>query len=259
MKTKTKLLLFLGALVVGIVGYRYEMTPTDYWHDMDAYVDFNKFKEGRPCAEMKFICLPESRDKSWQSEPTKDHIEDFELTPEVMKRYRYIVNAYQFDAKTRKEKGMLLRDLDKNLHKRVEAKHFLIEMEKSLEKEFPGFWKETPKKVRYRWIRRAMAKSKKLGYGEGEITNNIQIIELCARIGLDFDLDPKWRAITQFITLPEGLKRAYAGAACDYIDFTVFKKDYSPEGDRYTDWYLKESLLYLPYPKRPVPKLSDIK
>jgi hypothetical protein len=259
MKTKAKLLLFLGVLVVGIIGYRYVMTPTDYRHDMGAYVDFAKFKEGRPCAEVKFMCLPESQDKSWQSMPTKDHIENFKLTSEVMERYRYIVNAYQFDAKTRKEKGMLLRDLDKDLHKRVEAKQFLIKMEKSLEKEFPGFWRETPKKVRYRWIRRAMAKSKKLGYGEGEISRNKQIIELCARIGLDFDLDPKWRAITQFIINTNRGHRSFASIACDYLDFTLFNKNTDRYGRPITDWSLRTALQYLPYPKRPVPKLSDIK
>ena len=36
------------------------------------YVDFEKFKQGRPCGKVRFNCLPESMDKSWQSIPTAD-------------------------------------------------------------------------------------------------------------------------------------------------------------------------------------------
>lgn len=258
MKLKFKLLLVLLILLSIATGYYYITTPTDYRDDKSAYVDFDKFKQGRPCSEIKFMCLPESQDKSWQSIPLKDGADSYELTSKRLKHYNYIVNAWQLDKKTREERGMLITDLDKDFHKKVEAKQFLIEMEENLEKEFPGFWKETPKQVRYRWIRRAMAKAKKLGYGDRQITDNIQIIELCARIGLDFDLDPKWKAITQFVTLPKGPLRGYAGAACEYLDFTVFEKDYI-YGQRITDWSMRDTLNYLPQPQRPIPKLSDIK
>ena len=222
-----------------------------------SYVDFKKFKEGRPCVEVQFKCLPESQDKSWQNKPTQDNIEDFELSPEKMKRYKYLINAWRLSKEERKKRKMLITDLDKDFHKKVEAKQFLLDMEKSLEKEFPGFWREVPKKVRYRWIRRAMAKAKKLGYGDGEITDNIQVIELCARIGLDFDLDPKWKYIVDFITIPEGINLGYAGEATNYIDFTIFNKDYDRAGNKYTDWYLRDALRYLPYPKRKVPSLHE--
>ena len=217
----------------------------------DGYVSFEKFKEGRVCAEVKFMCLPESQNKSWQKEPLLDGADTFELTPERIKRYDYIVKAWQYNKKERKEKGMLVTDLDKDLHKKVEAKQFLIEMEKSLEKEFPGFWKDIPKPVRYRWIRRAMNKAEKFGYDPH--LNNM-IVELCARIGLDFDVNLKWKSITEFIKI----KERYIGDAIAYLDFTLFNKNEDWVGNLINDWSLRDALHYLPYPKRPLPRLHDL-
>ena len=146
MKFKFKLFLVPVILLCIATGYYYITTPTDYRHDNSAYVDFDKFKKGRPCSEIRFICLPESPDKSWQSIPLKDGADSYELTTERLKHYNYIVSAWQLNKKTREERGMLITDLDKDFHKKVEAKQFLIEMEENLEKEFPGFWKEIPRK-----------------------------------------------------------------------------------------------------------------
>ena len=82
---------------------------------------------------------------------------------------------------------------------------------------------------------------------------NRPIVELCARIGLDFDLDPKWEYITKFIAR----KRIYIGMAVRYIDFTLFNKDKDYGGTRITDWSLQGALRYLPDPERPVPGLHD--
>jgi hypothetical protein len=224
-----------------------------------AYVDFEKFKKGRPCGEVKFMCLPESQDKSWQSVPTKDHIEDLELTPKVEKRFKKIVKEWndRYDAYHSKphpkgeKKPMLITSLDKDFFDKVEARRFLEEMEESLEKEFPGFWRGVPIKVRYRWIQRAMNKAKKFGV---ESKTPGAMVELCARIGLDFDQDPKWQTITEFISKNED----NIGTANDYLDFTVFESDYSLQnGDKLTDWYLREAIGELPYPKRPIPKLNN--
>jgi hypothetical protein len=223
------------------------------------YVDFERFKEGRPCAEVKFMCLPESQDKSWQSVPTKDHIEDLELTPKVEKRFKKIVkdwndryDAYHSKPHPKGEKEpMLITSLDKDFFEKVEARRFLEEMEQDLANEFPGFWKEVPKKVRYRWIRRAMNKAKKFGIkSKGPGT----IIELCARIGLDFDKDPKWDYITNFIKNDPKNHPVYA---LDYIDWTVFGKTHNLMGIRITDWSMRRAHPGLPYPKKPYPRLND--
>ncbi|WP_457593081.1 hypothetical protein [Hydrogenimonas sp.] len=219
--------------------------------DKKNYVDFDRFKEGRPCGEVKFMCLPESRDKSWQSVPTKDRIEDFELTPEVMRKRQAIVQRWrdEEDGKV-KEQGMKLSQISEEFYDRVEERKFLEEMEQDLEKEFPGFWRGVPKKVRYRWIRRAMNKAKVFGY---DPKKNNAIVELCARIGLDFNKDPKWEYITRFIRK----KERYIRLSIHYIDYTIFNKAYYAPGQLYTDWHFREAFPDLPKPKRPLPKLHE--
>ena len=95
-----------------------------------------------------------------------------------------------------------------------------------------------------------MNKAKKFGY-DPELNN--AMVELCARIGLDFDLDPKWEYITKFIKK----KEVHLGMSCDYIDFTVFNKNKDYAGQAITDWSLQGALRYLPDPERPVPGLHD--
>jgi len=231
-----------------------------------AYVDFEKFKEGRPCSEVKFMCLPESQDKSWQSIPTKDHIEDLALTPEVERKYKKIVkewnekyDAYYNDAYYAKphpkgeKKPMLITSLDKDFFEKVEARRFLEEMEQELEKEFPGFWRDVPKKVRYRWIRRAMNKAEKFGW---ETEKPGLMVRLCARIGLDFDKDPKWVYIVSFIDHDPKHVNILIGVAIDYIDWTIFEKTYDWTGTRITDWSMRRAHPGLPWPKKPYPKLN---
>ena len=74
---------------------------------------------------------------------------------------------------------------------------------------------------------------------------------------MDFDLDPKWKYITEFITHKDRGKRSFGSIAVKYIDFTVLDKDVSRHGHPINDWSLRTALRYLPKPKRPVPKLND--
>jgi hypothetical protein len=230
--------------------------------DQEQYVDFERFKEGRVCGEVKFMCLPESQDKSWQSVPTKDHIEDLELTPKVEKKYKLAIKASnkQYHAYMKKhpnatrEEIMLITSLDRDFFEKVDARRFLEEMEQDLAKEFPGFWKEVPKKVRYRWIRRAMSKAKRFGY-KGK--KPVPMMELCARIGLDFDKDPKWYYIVNFITQDPLNIGTHMGIACNYIDWTIFEKTHSFTGTRITDWSMRRAHPGLPRPKKPYPPLHD--
>jgi len=259
----SKYILFLAGVVLLLSGCNANDAPKHTTQKtqtktQERYVDFNRFKEGRPCAEVKFMCLPESQDKSWQSIPLKDGLDMFELSPEVMAKRKAIIQRWrdEEDGKV-KEQSVKLAAISEAFYDRVEAKQFLVKMEQALEKEFPGFWRDVPKKVRYRWIRRAMSKAKKFGYADGEITDNIQVIRLCARIGLDFDLDPKWDYITKFVTHKDRGYLPFAGEACNYIDYTIFKKDKDRVGNRYTDWYFRDILHYLPQPKRKLPRLND--
>jgi len=77
---KIKLLLLSVVLVLTacesktLKDTRYQMTK-EVKDATYTYVNFEKFKEGRPCAEVNFNCLPESLDKSWQSKPLKDGLD----------------------------------------------------------------------------------------------------------------------------------------------------------------------------------------
>jgi len=256
----SKYILFLAGVVLLLSGCNANDAPKHTTQKtqtktQERYVDFNRFKEGRPCAEVKFMCLPESQDKSWQSIPLKDGLDMFELSPEVMAKRKAIIQRWrdEEDGKV-KEQSVKLAAISEAFYDRVEAKQFLVKMEKDLEKEFPGFWRDVPKKVRYRWIRRAMSKAKKLGYNESKPNG---IIEICARIGLDFDLDSKWEKITKFLILPNGTNHGYDIIASRYIDFTVFNKNIDAYGRPINDWSLRTAFRYLPKPKRPIPKLND--
>ncbi len=215
------------------------------------YVDFETFKEGRLCANVRFECLPESQDKLVVDKPLENGLDDFELTSEVMKKYYAVIQRWRDEEDGKiEDESMKAAQLSEAFFDKVEEKKFLKEMEEQLAKEFPDFWRETPKKVRYRWIQRAMNKAKVFGYDPKQ---NNAMVELCARIGLNFDKDPKWEAITKFVAI----KKRYIRQSIHYIDYTVFEKDYNKRGTKYTDWHLREALEYLPYPKRPLPRLND--
>ena len=131
---------------------------------------------------------------------------------------------------------------------KIVKKRFLVDMEKQLEKEFPGFWRDVPKKVRYRWINIARLKAGKFGH---DTYQNNMMVELCARIGLYFDKDEKWSDIVKFIKLED----TYLVYATRYLDFTLFDKIHDYSGSKITDWSLQRAFPHLPKPDKPIPKL----
>jgi hypothetical protein len=80
------------------------------------------------------------------------------------------------------------------------------------------------------------------------------MIRLCARIGLNFDKDPKWRVVTEFIAKDP---RNNVAPAIDYIDWTVFEKTHTFTGVKITDWVMRRAHPGLPWPKKPYPRLND--
>ena len=92
MKTKTLLLLILLSLSTACnTGYKMSKEVKDAPY---IYVDFKKFKEGRPCGELRFECLPESQDKAWQEEPLVDGLDVFELNSKNMKKFDDMVKEW---------------------------------------------------------------------------------------------------------------------------------------------------------------------
>lgn len=247
------------------------------------------FDQGRFCHEEKFACLPESRDPEWKkTEPLVDGREFFEFDQAKYDRLEKINMMTDAERKAAMENYVLTQE-DFDWMVQVNIKKFYIDKELELEKRYPGFWGDTPRTARHRWMRMAAAKSRKYGYGfrfeteydrNGELISRKQLmnpegtpyvadhddgdahqfIELCARIGLNFDSDPKWKYIVDYISKPESADRGYAGAAALYIDFTVFGKNKSPTGTVFTDWSLKNALGTgrLPKPNRPLPKLHEL-
>lgn len=245
------------------------------------------FDEGRYCSDyLKFECLPESRDSLILkgSEPLVNGKFPFYEYDE--KKYNNLVRINDMEDKERKEKmeHYVLTPSDYEWMDKVTVQQWYKEMEVKMEEQYPGFWGETSRPVRHRWMRLCVAKGNKYGYGlkhnvtfdkDGSIlTDELVIdekgkpiviegqremqqwIELCGRIGLNFDRDPKWKYILDFIKHPDSVSIGHAGAAVEYIDFTVYGKDMS-HGYPITDWSMRDSLRYLPYPNRPVPRLND--
>ena len=247
------------------------------------------FDQGRFCHEEKFACLPESRDPEWKkTEPLVDGREFFEFDQAHYDRLDKINMMTDAERKAAMENYVLTKE-DFEWMRQVNIKKFYIDKELELEKRYPGFWGDTPRAARHRWMRMAAAKSRKYGYGiiydikDDKDGNTIskkpildkdgnlqyvdhedgpahQFIELCARIGLHFDSDPKWKYIVDYIGQPNADSMGWAGAAALYIDFTVFGKNKSPTGTVFTDWSLKDALGTgrLPPPNRPVPKLHKL-
>lgn len=247
------------------------------------------FDQGRFCHEEKFACLPESRDPEWKkTEPLVDGREFFEFDQAQYDRLEKINMMTDAERKAAMENYVLTQE-DFDWMRQVNIKKFYIDKELELEKRYPGFWGDTPRAARHRWMRMAAAKSRKYGYGivttydigkDGGIVNEKpvldkdgkptftdhndgdahQFIELCARIGLNFDSDPKWQYIVDFISKPESADRGHAGMAALYIDFTVFGKNVDYTGTVFTDWSLKDALGTgrLPKPNRPLPKLHEL-
>ncbi len=209
-----------------------------------AYVDFQRWSEGRVCNKVLWKCLPESNDtKRWQK-PLENGLDSFELTPEINQKYDFTIKhyrkVYEDFWKTHDYKSywnthdmlpVLESKADQIFLNKVRAKHFLIELEESLQKEFPGFWNNVPKKVRYRWIYHAMNKAK--FFKDRPKLNSYLMVELFARIGLDCDKDPKWEEITKFIA-----------------SFSKTKDYKEMYGLKFTYWLLGNCCPYVGHPKR---------
>lgn len=260
------------------------------------------FDEGRYCSDyLKFECLPDSRDSMILNgnEPLAEGKVPFYEWDE--KKYNNLVRINDMEDKERKEKmeHYVLTKEDYAWMANVRLSQWYKEMEATMEKQYPGFWGDTPRVVRHRWMRLCVAKGNKYGYGlktervndkgevfskdpnivqdlddfpikrfvldkegkpkviQGEAREMQQWIELCGRIGLNFDRDSKWQYIVDFIKHPDSVSMGHAGEAVKYIDFSVFGKDNSRTGTKFTGWSLQTSLRHLPYPSRPVPRLND--
>ena len=76
-------------------------------------INFKMYKEGRPCTQIKFMCLPESLDKPWQQSVLKDGLDTLEITPEVEKKYALAIQAWNKEYHTYMEKHTRMQQAKK--------------------------------------------------------------------------------------------------------------------------------------------------
>ena len=186
----------------------------------------------KKCAKILWKCLPESNNTLWQK-PLKNGLDSFEITSNINKKYDEIrkhskkvynefwtKHNFKSYMKTHTTEPILISKSDQKYLIKVSSKRFLIELEENLGKEFPGFWTDVPKKVRYRWIYYAMNKLNI--FRDRPKLNAYFMVELCARVGVDFNTNPKWKEIKEA------------------IDYYTKSKEYQEEyGIKFTIWFLK--------------------
>lgn len=126
------------------------------------------FKEGRYCNDyLKFQCLPESRDPTilQGNGPLVDGKYPFYEYDE--KKYNNLVRINNMEDKERiaKMEHYVLTPADYKWMAKANLSLWYKEMEATMEKQYPGFWGETPRPVRHRWMRLCVVKGNKYGYG----------------------------------------------------------------------------------------------
>lgn len=204
----------------------------------------------RQCNEIKFECLPEIADSSWQ-DISRDNgqLESLVINDAVNQKAERLKDIISLTEQERSQAGITYVPTKKDydfLHQ-LSTRDKIIEYEQHIEKSLPGYWGKTPKSIRYRWLRMAIVKAKKYNNGYGPSPE--QMIHLCTRIGLRFDLDPKWDPITAFISPTRGDSNNMDVAA-DYIDYAIFDRE-APEygGDDFPSG-LPSDLLNISNPKQ---------
>ncbi len=174
------------------------------------HLDPKGWSNNRLCDKMLWKCLPESNDTVRWQKPLKNGLDSFKLTPKINKKFDNILKHYNkvYEAfwkkhnikhywKTHKKAPILESKADFKFLNKVSKKRFLIELEKNLQKEFPGFWNGVPKKIRYRWLNQAMNRAKI--FNDLPNLNSYLMVELSARIGIDFNKKSKWKQLKKTI------------------------------------------------------------
>nr|WP_077423017.1 hypothetical protein [Rodentibacter myodis] len=162
-----------------------------------------EFFKQRPCAEVKYRCLPENQEKTMidTSKP-------------------YVLSAEEW---TRIEQDKTLR-----MYK---------EISQMLEIYYPGFWKDvTDEQVKINWVEKADKLTKKY-VGNDRFRGDLEeMTQICAIIGLGFEMDPKFKFIVNRFQKNDVFALSNI---LDYLRFEVLKKDFDTGGTHYNTWSLR--------------------
>jgi hypothetical protein len=189
----------------------------------------------RQCNEIKFECLPEMADPSWQDiSQNNGQVESLVINNVVNQKAEKLKYIISLTEQERSQAGITYVPTKKDydfLHQ-LSTRDAIIEYEKDIAKLLPGYWGDTPKPIRYRWLRMAIVKAKKYANDDNGPYPWV-MIRLCVRIGLRFDMDPKWEPIREYIQ--SGSHSDYGeniSEIIDYIDYSIFDRKTSEFGDQ---------------------------
>jgi len=255
-KTKTKYFLYASVIFTVLftlvyIPYAKEQKRLLY---EKRYIDYDEYLSTKLCDKMQLKCLPEYADKSWQTENIKDDFSDiFDTNSKEHKittlyaKMRNNSDTYdKYRKLLQKEVKMNLDDLSNDFFKRVAKNAEYLEIYNDLQRQFPDIWKDIKRGVALRWIRRVEYKADVFN----DTGNTYQWADLCARIGINFDKDPQYEAITKFLQDPYASKGDYIGTVIEYLEWTLFEQDKSRSTNIWITGWSMGAIGSLPKPKR---------
>ncbi|WP_303013698.1 hypothetical protein [Rodentibacter pneumotropicus] len=165
----------------------------------------DEFFKQRPCAEVKYRCLPENQEK-----------------PMIDTSKPYVLSAEEW-AKIEQDKTL-------RMYK---------EISQMLEIYYPGFWEGvTDMQVRIDWMSKVDEISKRY-FGNNRMEGEFMAMaHICSIISIDFENKPDFQFIVR--KLKQDKEDPFAVSnIIRYLRFEILKKDYDVAGYYYNTWNLR--------------------
>ena len=194
----------------------------------DREPEFGKeaFAASRPCIEIKFTCLPESRNPEWISKwGSIQMTERYHLGPD-----------------------------DKEAQENTRVLVFKDEMIELIQEAFPDYWQGVDRNTRLAWLDSAIEKVDDYGFDKN-MNGIIQFIELLFRLGLEFDQDPSNQKLVEFLRDEELPDSARVSESVDYVDWVLLDRELDALGREISIWGMRDILRVMPMPKKRPPEL----
>ncbi|WGE42558.1 hypothetical protein [Actinobacillus equuli] len=164
-----------------------------------------EFFKHRPCAEVKYRCLPESQGNQEK--------------PMFAPSKPYVITA--------QDRANMEQDRTLRMYK---------EISQMLEIYYPGFWQDFDEKTQLVWLEKVDEITKRY-YPNRQDYHLESMASICAIIGLNFETDPNLAFVVQKIK-----SRNDYGVLVDindYLRFEVLGKDFDDGGVHYNTWSLR--------------------
>ncbi|WGE78118.1 hypothetical protein NYR82_04605 [Actinobacillus equuli subsp. haemolyticus] len=167
-----------------------------------------EFFKHRPCAEVKYRCLPESQGNQEK--------------PMFAPSKPYVITA--------QDRANMEQDRTLSMYK---------EISQMLEIYYPGFWEGvTDEQVKIAWMAKVDEISKRY-FGHSRMEGDFMAMaHICAIIGTDFESKPNLQFIVKKLQQDKEDPSAVSHVI-DYLRFEILKKDYDVGGVHYNTWSLR--------------------